>query len=62
MSGTHQGEFLGFPPTGNKLKGTGILVFCIKNGKVVELREEFDSVGLLQQLGMELKPIAAKKK
>jgi steroid delta-isomerase-like uncharacterized protein len=62
MRGTHQGEFLGIPPTGNKLKGSGILIFRIENGKVVELREEFDSVGLLQQLGMELKPIAAKKK
>jgi steroid delta-isomerase-like uncharacterized protein len=62
MTGTHQGEFEGIPPTGNKLKGTGILIFRIANGKVVEVREEFDSVGLLQQLGMELKPIAAKKK
>lgn len=62
MSGTHQGEFLGIPPTGNKLKASGMLIFRIENGKVVELREEFDSVGLLQQLGMELKPIAAKKK
>jgi steroid delta-isomerase-like uncharacterized protein len=62
MSGTHQGEFLGIPPTGNKIKGSGILIFRVKDGKVVELREEFDSVGLLQQLGMELKPIAAKKK
>lgn len=62
MSGTHQGEFLGIPPTGNKFKGSGILIFRIKNGKVVELWEEFDGVGLLEQLGMELKPVETKKK
>jgi predicted ester cyclase len=62
MSGTHQGEFLGIPPTGNKFKGSGILIFRIRNGKVVELWEEFDGVGLFEQLGMELKPIATKKK
>jgi predicted ester cyclase len=62
MSGTHQGEFLGIPPTGNRLKGSGILIFRLKNRKVVELWEEFDSVGLFEQLGMELKPIEAKTK
>ena len=61
MNGTHQGEFLGIPPTGNKFKGSGILIFRIKNGKVVELWEEFDGVGLLEQLGMELKPKAPAK-
>jgi predicted ester cyclase len=62
MSGTHQGDFLGIPPTGNKFRGSGILIFRIMKGKVVELWEEFDGVGLLEQLGMELKPIEAKKK
>ena len=62
MRGTHQGEFLGIPATGNELEGSGILIFRIEKGKVVEIREEFDGVGLLQQLGMELKPIEAKKK
>jgi steroid delta-isomerase-like uncharacterized protein len=61
MRGTHQGEFQGIPATGNKVEGSGILIFRIENGKVVEIREEFDMVGLLQQLGMELKPKAAKK-
>jgi hypothetical protein len=34
----------------------------IKDGKIVEVREDFDALGWMQQLGMELKPIAAKKK
>jgi len=61
MNGIHQGEFLGIPPTGNKFKGSGILIFRIKNGKVVEMWEEFDGMGLLEQLGMELRPKELKK-
>ena len=61
MRGTHQGEFAGIPATGNKLGTSGILIFRIENGKVAEIREEFDSVGFMQQLGMELKPKAVKK-
>jgi len=61
MRGTHLGEFQGMPATGNKLETSGILIFRIKNGKVVEIREEFDSVGFMQQLGMELKPKQAEK-
>ena len=29
---------------------------AIKEGKIIEVREEVDMMGLLQQLGMELKP------
>jgi steroid delta-isomerase-like uncharacterized protein len=61
MRGTHQGEFDGIPATGNKLGTSGILIFRIENGKVAEIREEFDSVGFMQQLGMELKPKGVKK-
>jgi steroid delta-isomerase-like uncharacterized protein len=62
MKATHQGEFQGFPGTGNKIGTSGILIFRIANGKVAEIREEFDSVGFMQQFGMELKPKEAKKK
>jgi predicted ester cyclase len=33
----------------------------IRNGKIVEERETGDMLGLMQQLGMELKPKAVKK-
>ena len=47
---------MGIPATGNKIESSGILIARIENGKVVEQREEFDMMGFMQQLGMELKP------
>ncbi len=59
--GTHEGEFMGIPATGNKYETSGISIRRIENGKIVEAREELDMLGLMQQLGMELKPKEAKK-
>jgi steroid delta-isomerase-like uncharacterized protein len=61
MRGTHQGETQGIPATGNKIEISGIMINRIENGKVVEDREEADMLGLMQQLGMELKPKEVKK-
>src|SRR5215211_5062705 len=36
VSGTHLGEWLGIPPTGNHVAANGITVFRISDGKVVE--------------------------
>jgi len=60
--GTHQGEFQGIPATGNKLEVSSILMWSLKNGKIVEEREEANMLGLMQQLGMELRPKEAEKK
>jgi len=54
--GTHTGDFMGIPATGNKFESSGILISRIENGKVVEQWEEFDMLGMMMQLGMELKP------
>jgi steroid delta-isomerase-like uncharacterized protein len=62
MRGTHQGEIQGIPATGNKIEISGIMINRIENGKVVEDREDADMLGLMQQLGMELKPKEAEKK
>ena len=62
MRGTHQGETQGIPATGNKIEISGIMINRIEKGKVVEDREEADMLGLMQQLGMELKPKQAEKK
>ncbi len=54
--GTHTGEFMGIPATGQKIEFSGIIISRIENGKFVEEWEEMDIMGLMQQLGMELKP------
>jgi predicted ester cyclase len=51
MSGTHQGEFLGSAPTGNRVTITGIDILRIAEGKIVERRGNFDNLGMMQQLG-----------
>jgi steroid delta-isomerase-like uncharacterized protein len=51
-TGTHQGEFQGIPPTSKQFKYTGVTIGRFANGQVVELWNEFDRLGLLQQLGV----------
>ena len=58
--GTHQGEFVGIPGTGNKIEFGVIAIFHIEDGKIVEVREEIDFLGLYMQLGYELKPKGVK--
>ncbi len=62
LQGTHLAELQGIPPTGNKITVSYIAIMRVKDGKVVEEVAEEDFLGLYQQLGMELKPIEAKKK
>src|SRR5919201_2483348 len=50
--GTHQGEFMGIPPTGKQIRWTGIEIDRIKDGKVVESWPNADNLGLMQQLGV----------
>jgi steroid delta-isomerase-like uncharacterized protein len=59
--GTHEGEFMGIPATGNKFEITGIEIWRVENGKIVESWDAHDSLSLFQQLGMELKPKEGKK-
>src|SRR5918995_1060567 len=50
--GTHNGETeeLG-PPTGNRMKITGVSIERISEGKVVESWDNYDAMGMMQQLG-----------
>jgi len=61
IQGTHLAELGGIPPTGNKVSVSFIAVFRVKDGLVVEEIAEEDFLGFYRQLGMELKPVAAKK-
>lgn len=47
---THEGEFMGIPPTGVHGSHTGITIVRIEDGKVAESWEESDMLGLLTQL------------
>ena len=53
--GTHEGEYFGIPATGNKFEMSVIFITRIENGKIVEDRVEQNTLGMMQQLGMELK-------
>ncbi len=61
FGGTHKGNYLGIPPTGNRVESSSIIMARIRDGKIVEEREDFDMLGTMQQLGMELKPKEVKK-
>lgn len=51
MRGTHEGEFRGIAPTGKQISVTGIGIFRFSDGKVVESWDNFDQLGMMQQLG-----------
>jgi predicted ester cyclase len=50
--GTHTGELMGIPPTGKRLEMTGIVIYRIEGGKIVERWAQHDVFGLMRQLGM----------
>lgn len=48
---TNNGSLMGMPPTGRTATVTGIDIFRIAGGKVVERWGNFDMAGLMRQLG-----------
>src|SRR5579885_2716493 len=50
--GTHKAELFGIPPTGKQTTVTGITIDRWSGGKVVESWTNWDTLGLLQQLGV----------
>jgi predicted ester cyclase len=50
--GTHQGTFMGIPPTGKQITVTAMNISRIVGGKIVEHWVELDTLGMLQQLGV----------
>lgn len=51
-SGTNTGQGNGLPATGKKAEGRGITVWRIVGGKIREEWTEYDSLRLMQQLGL----------
>ena len=50
--GTHMGEFQGIAPTGKQVTITGISIYRVANGKLIEGWTNADMLSLLQQLGV----------
>jgi predicted ester cyclase len=50
--GSHRGMFLGHAPNGRSFEATSLDVLRVVDGRVVERWTEFDTFGMLQQLGI----------
>jgi steroid delta-isomerase-like uncharacterized protein len=51
-TGTHKGPFMGVPPTGKFASVEGITFSRMANGKSIEQRTQWDTLRLLQTLGL----------
>jgi predicted ester cyclase len=47
---THQGEYMGIPPTGKEVQFTGISVYRIEGDKIAESWTVEDQFGLMRQI------------
>ncbi len=51
VRGTHKADLKGIAPTGRRVTVTGITTCRFSNGKMIEAFENWDSLGLMQQIG-----------
>jgi predicted ester cyclase len=56
--GTHRGELLGIPATGEQVRIGSISIFRLAEGKIAEIWEQLDLLTLMQQLGVIPAPAA----
>ena len=52
FGGTHRGEFLGRPGTGDHIEWMAIHIYTIRDGKVLEDAVMTDALAIMQQLGL----------
>ena len=57
VTGSHKGDGLGFPPTGRKMDVTAMTIIQFANGKLVHGWNNWDQLGMMQQLGMAPGPV-----
>lgn len=50
-TGTHRGELMGLAPTGARVTASGISIDRLAGGKIVETWTNWDTLGLMRQLG-----------
>ena len=49
--GTHQGELMGVPASGNRVEVAGVTISRIEGGKIVEEWDNYDALGMMQGIG-----------
>ena len=49
--GTHQGELMGVPASGNRVEITGMTINRLSGGKIAESWTNYDAMGMMQQIG-----------
>ena len=52
VSGTHQGEFMGIPPTGNRFEVTAVDIVEFRDGKGIGHWGVMDMATMMEQLGI----------
>ena len=50
-SGTHEGDLMGISPTGNRVTVAGMTIDRIADGQIVESWDNYDALGMMQQVG-----------
>jgi steroid delta-isomerase-like uncharacterized protein len=56
FTGTHTGPFRGLPPTGHKVRFSGLEINRMVDGRVAEHWFQLDAVTLFEQLGLHIVP------
>jgi steroid delta-isomerase-like uncharacterized protein len=49
--GRHTGELMGVPPTGKEVVVEGLNITRLRDGKIIEEWSNWDTLGMLQQIG-----------
>ena len=62
LHGTHRGDLPGIPSTGRKVIITATITDRIKDGKIAEEWEDWDGLGMMQQLGVIPPPTSKENK
>lgn len=52
VTGTHEGNFQGIPPTHKKIKARGVQIARFVDGRIVERWGSSDELGILKQIGV----------